>query len=286
MSYMTSAPKFTSAQLSQAFKSACMAELSALKPGNVHIFADGHGMKVQDFVASAEAAARVIAEPEMSLGQRIFSSVQVTQQAVSCNTNLGMILLCAPLLQAQMMSELDALQPNIHEVIRHADCDDAELVFAAIRLASPGGLGAAKEHDVQQTANCTLLQAMQAAAHRDMIAKQFVTDFSDVFAAILVYEHLVQAWQRPAWAATGVHLYFMSHFLDSHIVRKQGEVIASMVQAEAIEHYHAFLNTHQPKNYQTPLITFDLALKKRGINPGTSADLTVATLLLRDLTRS
>ena len=283
---MTPAPNFTPAQLSQAFKNACMAELSALKPGNVHIFADGHGMTVQDFVASAEAAARVIAKPELSLGQRIFASVQATQQTVSCNTNLGIILLCAPLLQAQMMPEIDALQPSIHAVLRHTDCDDAEPVFAAIRLASPGGLGAAEVHDVQQTANCTMLEAMQAAAHRDMIAQQYVTDFADVFAAIALYNQLIQAWQRPAWAATGVHLYFMSHFLDSHIVRKQGEVIANMVKAEAIEHYHAFLNTHQPKNYQTPLLTFDTALKKRGINPGTSADLTVATLLLHDLTRS
>ena len=80
---MNSAARFNSAQLSQAFKNACMAELAALKPGNVHIFADGHGMTVQDFVASADAAASVIAKPECSLGQRIFASVQATQRAVT-----------------------------------------------------------------------------------------------------------------------------------------------------------------------------------------------------------
>jgi triphosphoribosyl-dephospho-CoA synthase len=283
---MNSAARFNSAQLSQAFKNACMAELAALKPGNVHIFADGHGMTVQDFVASADAAASVIAKPEWSLGQRIFASLQATQRAVSCNTNLGIILLCAPLLHAQMMSKKDALKRSIHAVLRHADLDDAEQVFAAIRLANPGGLGAAQEHDVQQSASCTLLQAMQAAAHRDLIAQQYVHDFADVYTGMALYEGLSQQWQRPAWAATGVHLYFMSQFLDSHIVRKYGESTAKMVQAEAIEHYHAFLDTHNPKHYQTALLTFDAALKARGLNPGTSADLTVATLFLHELTRS
>ena len=87
-------------EISQLFKSACVAELAALKPGNVHIFADGHGMTIQDFVKSAEAVSAVIAQPDLSLGQRIFLSVEATHKAVACNTNLGIILLCAPLIHA------------------------------------------------------------------------------------------------------------------------------------------------------------------------------------------
>jgi triphosphoribosyl-dephospho-CoA synthase len=40
---------------------------------------------------------------------------------------------------------------------------------------------------------------------------------------------------------------------------------------------------------RAPLLAFDRALKERGINPGTSADLTVATLFaatLEDLNKS
>ena len=84
-------------QISQLFKSACLAELEALKPGNVHIFADGHGMTIHDFIKSAEAVASVIALPDLTLGQRILLSVEATQKTVACNTNLGIILLCAPL---------------------------------------------------------------------------------------------------------------------------------------------------------------------------------------------
>jgi triphosphoribosyl-dephospho-CoA synthase len=254
-----------------------------LHGGNVHAFADGHGMTVEDFVLSADVSAEHIAKPACSLGARIFNSVQATQQAVACNTNLGIILLCAPMMQARLTAPNNALQPSIHGVLGHASIEDAEQVFAAIRLAKPAGLGVSETFDVLQPANGTLLQAMQAAAHRDLIAQQYVTNYADVYTALALYERLNQQWQRPAWAATGVHLYFMSQFLDSHIVRKQGEIIAKMVQSEAIEHYHAFLDTYNPKNYLVPLLHFDAALKSRGLNPGTSADLTVATLLLQRL---
>ena len=51
--------KYTSAQLVAAYKNACMAELQALKPGNVHTFADGHGMTIYDFINSADASANL-----------------------------------------------------------------------------------------------------------------------------------------------------------------------------------------------------------------------------------
>ena len=145
-----------SQQIANAFKAACMAELEALKPGNVHIFADGHGMTVQDFIASAEAASAVIAKPDLSLGQRILQSVQATQEAVNCNTNLGMILLCAPIIQAIIHAKLNAnstgLQANIHAVLSGTTIEDAEACFAAIRLANPAGLGDSEAHDVQKPA--------------------------------------------------------------------------------------------------------------------------------------
>lgn len=264
--------------LAQAFKAACMAELEALKPGNVHIFADGHGMTVQDFIASADAVSEVIAQPDLTLGERILRSVQATQDAVKMNTNLGMILLCAPLIQAKLITHGTGLQANIFAVIKGSNIEDAEASFAAIRLANPAGLGAADAHDVHQPAECTLQQAMQQAASQDSIARQYTNYFADVFDGLAYYQKALVKWQRPAWAATALYLHFLSSFLDSHIVRKQGETIAKLVQNEAIEHTTEFNKAFNPKNYQSALMAFDAALKKRGLNPGTSADLTVATL--------
>ena len=269
--------------LADAFKAACMAELEALKPGNVHIFADGHGMTVQDFMASAEAASVVIAQPNLSLGERILQSVQATQNAVKINTNLGIILLCAPLVQAALQPSTLTFMQSLKSVLANTTIEDAENTFAAIRLANPAGLGESAQDDVKQVAVNTLLAVMQQGAARDLIAQQYANNFADVLASVEHYQQLLLKWQRPAWAATAVHLRFMTQFLDSHIVRKQGEAIAKMVQAEAAEHEADFLKAYNPKNYQMPLLRFDADLKKRGLNPGTSADMTVATVLLVQL---
>ncbi len=88
------------AAIGEAIRWACLTELRALKPGNVHRFGDGHAMTVADFEASAEAIAAVFAQPGLTVGARILQSVLATQAAVGCNTNLGIVLLCAPLAEA------------------------------------------------------------------------------------------------------------------------------------------------------------------------------------------
>lgn len=269
--------------LAHAFKAACIGELEALKPGNVHIFADGHGMTVQDFILSAEAVSEVIAKPDLTLGERILLSVEATQKAVNCNTNLGLILLCAPILQAALIKSSTYFFSRLQQVLANTTQQDAALTFKAIALANPAGLGASERFDVHQPVSCTLLQAMQVAASKDLIAQQYANNFADLTDGLVCYQQALALWQRPAWAATAVHLHYMSQFLDTHIVRKFGDTIASLVRNEAASHEAAFLKSYNPKNYQSQLMIFDAALKKRGLNPGTSADLTAATLLLHAL---
>jgi hypothetical protein len=84
-----------------AYRDACLAELVALKPGNVHVFAGGHDMTTADFEASAAASAPAMGAPALSVGARIFEAIRRTREAVGCNTNLGIVLLCAPLAQAR-----------------------------------------------------------------------------------------------------------------------------------------------------------------------------------------
>ncbi len=269
--------------LADAFSAACMAELGALKPGNVHIFADGHGMTVQDFILSAEATSKVIAHAGLSLGERILSSVEATQKVVNCNTNLGVILLCAPLIHAALLPGSDTFAEKLSSVLANTTVNDAEHAFAAICLANPAGLGESAQHDVHQPANCTLLQAMLEAALRDMVAQQYANNYANVADGLAHYRQMLIQWQRPAWAVTALYLHFMAHFLDSHVVRKYGETIARLVREEAAAHEAELLKAYNPKNYQAPLLRFDTELKKRGLNPGTSADLTVATLFIHAL---
>ncbi|HWU83638.1 MAG TPA: triphosphoribosyl-dephospho-CoA synthase [Methylophilaceae bacterium] len=266
-------------RLALLFKQACLAEIEALKPGNVHIFADGHGMTVEDFIHSAEAACLPLAASGRGVGERVRDAQDATWAVVGCNTNLGILLLCAPLLKAAESLFGAGLQPALQQVLAALTVEDAELAFRAIVRASPAGLGTAATEDVHAPARVTLLQAMQVAQDRDRIAMQYVSGFADVFSAAGFYEEVLARWQRPAWATTAVYLRFLATFEDSHLARKFGGGIAAEVRAEGQAHFQAFISLDNPKTYLPELLRFDASLKARGLNPGTSADLTVAAVL-------
>jgi triphosphoribosyl-dephospho-CoA synthase len=270
-------------RLAAAFKNACLSELEALKPGNVHIFSDGHGMVVQDFVRSAEAAAEEIAKQDLTIGQRIHDAVDATWKTVGCNTNLGIVLLCAPLIHAILHGTGRTLRARLAEVLENLTVADAELAFQAILQASPAGLGKSEHHDVHEAPQVTLLQAMSAASARDRIARQYANGYEDVFAGAEIYRATLHRWGWTAWATTAVYLRFLANISDTHLIRKYGEEVALQVRSEAAEHERNLLMQENPKKYQRPLLDFDRDLKARGLNPGTSADLTVASLLVVEL---
>ena len=277
--------------LENAYYNACMAEIQALKPGNVHMFADGHGMTVQDFITSAAVTAPIICAANLSLGERILQSVQATQQAVNCNTNLGIILLCAPLSQTLLLMPCDSHgiclsgQSNfidtLKKTLNKTTVQDADHCFKAIALANPAGLGDSAQHNVHQPADCTLLQAMQFGAARDLIAKQYAQIFVDVIeTGVPTYTQAIANGCNAAWSTTLLYLTLLARFDDSHVLRKNGLPIATQLRADANVHLKAFLRCDNPKLYQKKLLDWDKLLKENHINPGTCADMTVATMLL------
>lgn len=264
-----------------AVAAACIAELEALKPGNVHIYADGHGMTVADFRKSAQVTADVLGTPGLSVGDRILRAVEATMRTVGCNTNLGILLLCAPLAQAAHRGHLGpGLRAGLKLVLAALDVEDAQLAYRAIRLANPAGLGASDRHDVADTPKVTLLEAMREAQAHDRIAAQYANDYADVFDLGLVrLRDAVARWNRPEWAPTAVYLGFLSRFPDSHIVRGFGAQAAERVRRKAAVLDRQFQESPDPAAMLDSLMEFDAELKAREQNPGTSADLTVATLL-------
>lgn len=260
--------------IAAAFEAACLAELQAIKPGNIHIFAAGHNMVVDDFVKSAHAAAQVIALPKLTVGQRILHAVEATWDAVGCNTNLGIVLLAAPLVQSALSGM------SLPQVLDHLTREDADCAFRAILRAAPAGLGSSPRHDVRDAAQVTLLEAMREAAPRDRIAHQYASGYEDIFDfGVPRYREAYSRWGSAAWAATAVHLGFMTHYPDSHVLRKQGEAAAAAVMAQAARHDSALRACAHPEDTLQALLSFDAQLKQEGLNPGTSADLTVASLL-------
>lgn len=269
-------------RIAAAFVAACRDELDAPKPGNVHLFADGHRMAAVDFVRSAEVAAPPLTAPGAKVGARILGAVEATRAAVGTNTNLGIILLCAPLAAAAESAPAN-LRIALSQTLSSLDVADAELAFRAITLALPGGLGNAV-HDVRQPATVTLLQAMAEAAERDCIAYQYSFQFGDIFDCGLTWFDLAaQRWIDRKWATLAVYLGFLSTVPDTHIVRKYGPAIAEEVRHSAVEFERRLHATDKPQTLLSDLLAWDESLKERGINPGTSADLTVATLFARRL---
>ncbi len=221
----------------------------------------------------------------LSVGERILKSIEATQQAVACNTNLGIVLLCAVIIEAALAQNDTALKQPLKEriagVLKQLTVADAQLAFAAITLANPAGLGSSQLHDVNASAEVSLLHAMQAAQHRDLIAQQYANGFDDILGLGLTsHKTAMSQWQNQIWATTFVYLNFLAQFADSHIVRKFGQKLAHQVQQEAQQHLNAITLLDNPKLYLRTLMIWDADLKQRGINPGTSADLTVATCLV------
>ena len=277
--------KNLSEKISQAYKQACLAELEALKPGNVHIFADGHGMTIEHFIQSAEVTASIIAKPNLTVGERIYQTVEATKLAVGLNTNLGIILLCAPIIDAAFHFDCDKhnnLQFTLKNfTLKHLSQDDAKRVADAILMANPAGLGEVEAHDVQLTPNVTLLTMMQAAAERDRIAWQYANDFSDIFEfGLSQYQKAMAKYQNQAWATTALYLAFLATLEDTHVNRKHGQTLAAQVLRKAKVMEKVYWMTDNPKLVQQKLLDWDKELKKQNLNPGTSADFTVATLFL------
>lgn len=272
-------------RVAAAFRWACLAELEAPKPGNVHAFAGGHRMTAEDFVRSADAAAAPLSAEGARVGARVLSAVEATFAAVGANTNLGIILLCAPLAAAaETHAEGGQLRSALGKVLRDLDVDDATAAFRAIVEAAPAGLGHSARHDVFAPATISLLQAMTEAADRDRVARQYATDFADIFELGLPsFEAASRGRADAKWATLTVFLGFLAAFPDSHICRKHGAQKAADVQREAMKVHSLLRNAERPAQLLPALLAWDAALKAKGVNPGTSADLTVATLFAHRL---
>ena len=267
--------------LLQAYEYACEIELRAFKPGNVSIYADGHDMTVEDFRVSARQSAVPITNINYSLGERIYYAVKATRDAVACNTNLGIILLCAPLLMAaETANSIKELRKKLTDILTNTSIEDADWVFRAIALAAPGGLGKSEQQDVAEKPDVTLTQAMQIASERDRIALQFVTNYKDVFEfLVLRYNACFNRWGDAEWSAVAVYAAMLAQYPDSHIERKYGNLYTRMVMDKMALVNDKLSNTDEPEQLMDCLRNTDREFKSVGINPGTAADFTVVTVL-------
>jgi triphosphoribosyl-dephospho-CoA synthase len=258
-------------------------EAAAPKVGNVHRGADFEDLSFADFLVGAVAIGPVMDRAvSAGIGRTVLDAVEATRQLTSTNVNLGIALLLAPLAAAPRHVSLRA---GVDAALRDLTPEDSRVVYEAIRLAQPGGLGKAATMDVRDAPPALLLDAMAAAQDRDLVARQYVTDFSLVLDELT--PALVRGRQR-GWPLTDTivhcHVELIARYGDSLIVRKCGSIIGAQASAMAADVLAA--GGPGEDNYLRALSDFDFWLRSDGHrrNPGTTADLIAAGLfaLLRD----
>jgi triphosphoribosyl-dephospho-CoA synthase len=173
------------------------------------------------------------------------------------------------------------LRERLGEVLGALTVDDARDAYAAIRLAGAGGLDEPVEHDVRDEPRVTLREAMGAAARRDTIAREYVTDFSVTFdLGLPAFAESLGDGLRPRDAIVELALRLLAAVPDTLIARKRGAGAAGRVAAAARQ----VLSTGGVRSARgrTALTEFDASLRRDGnaLNPGTTADLVTAVLFV------
>lgn len=263
--------------LAGQIEAACLLEVAARKPGNVHPEASFEDLSFEDFVQSAKAAAPILAGAESKgVGSTIEAAVRATRDAVGKNTNLGIILLLAPL---AAVPKSEPLQTGVARVLNELAVEDSRLIYRAIQLAQPGGMGTAPEQDLSSVPTLPPRSLMQLAADRDSIARLWSHGFEDLFSIGLpAFLHWQQSGCDWEHIVIGCALSWMSQIPDTLIARKLGASVAM----EASHKAQLVLESGWPRAQQSEraLREFDEWLRGDGHrrNPGTTADLVAATL--------
>jgi triphosphoribosyl-dephospho-CoA synthase len=271
----------TPAEVAAAGQLACLLEVSAPKPGNVSPERHFHDTRYEDFLASAVAIGpALLGAGQSPLGTTIRTAVEDTRRWTKSNTNLGIVLLLAPLARAALRSG-GSLRHRLAAVLAATTVNDAEQVYAAIRQARPGGLGEAAAEDVSGPPTVKLREAMALAAERDAVAREYVTDFALTFEVGAPAIRSARE-QGLAWTDVAVEAYLrlLDAAPDTHIARKLGRAEAELVSRRAREVLKEGGTRTAEGRRALGMLDDELRDARNRRNPGTTADLTCGALFV------
>jgi triphosphoribosyl-dephospho-CoA synthase len=272
-------------EIASAAQLACLLEASAPKPGNVSPGRHFHDTRYEDFLASAAAIGGAFARAgERALGATILDAIQATARWTHSNTNLGIVLLLAPLARAAHEACLEdltreRLREQLIQVLRAATVRDAADVYEAIRCARPAGLGEVADEDVSSAPTMALRDTMALAADRDGIAREYATGFATTFEvgapALARARRDGLSWDD---AVLETFLTLLAAAPDTHIARKLGLAAAVDVSERARATLEFGGVRTAAGRDSIALLDRQLRDERNARNPGTTADLTAAAI--------
>jgi triphosphoribosyl-dephospho-CoA synthase len=272
----------TREEIAASAQLACLLEASAPKPGNVSPGIAFHDTRYEHFLASAAAIGPAFLDAATQpVGETILRAVEDTRRWTSANTNLGIVLLLAPLARAAHRSQPAALRDRVRSVLASTTIADAEAAYRAVRLAHPGGLGGAVAQDIAMSPTVTLTAAMELAADRDDVAREYATAFARTFTVgVPALEQARAAGLEWTDAVVECYLALLADSPDTLIARKLGLDAAGEVTSQAIQVRAA--GGMRTAAGRRAVASFDLELRNAGNskNPGTTADITAAAVFV------
>lgn len=279
------------------------------KPGNVHRTRDFPKTRFEHFLIGAVVCGKTMRElvsrsgkvgsgqleiEELNLGKFILQAIEETNQwQMGGNINLGILILIAPISAAagvmieQGIIENNQLRKNISKIIKNTTAQDAVNLYKAIDICQPGGMGEVKEFDVNKKSsinkilkeNISLYKIFELSASWDNISAEWISDFKITFEiGVPYFQKVFQESREINVAIVDSFLYILSRFPDSLIQRKSGIVEAKKISSRAKK----IIDGGGIRQKKQEIIEFDTYLQSKSgkLNPGTTADLTTATIMV------
>ena len=284
--YLHDKEKYNLDNLQNAYLFACRKDIELIKPGNVNIKSPHSDTNAEDYLESSLLSSKELFKPDYSLGERILNSIKITRSKIKTNTNLGIILLCAPIIHACIYFNNLTMREGIKKTLSSSTVKDTQDLCMAINISAPGGLGTREIYDTASKPTVNILEIMNHSASYDRISYQYSHDYSDIFDFII--PRLVFLNKKHNSLDISLSLMFMeilAKIPDSHISRKFDDKIAKKTSNNASDLLKILDREYSPDYLADRLNNLDYEYKKKGINPGTTADLLVASLMIFNIFR-
>ena len=278
--------KFSTLLIRKIFISCCFDELKVIKPGNLSFNSPIYGMNKKFFFRASELSAPILTKKE-SLGKKIFSTTNLCLTELKSNYNLGIILLCAPIIDVALngFKNIQDLKKKLHKLLINIDNKNGRKILESIKISKPAGINnyVGKLDIKKNSRRVNFKESMEIGSKWDRISKCYVETYSEIFKLGLPFFQRLKKKFSYGYSIQCLFIFYLALDLDSHLMRKWGVLNARTVQVKAKFISKQIFKKRTVKTLKI-ISDFDIYLKKRNFNPGTCADLTVTTLLMDKIT--